>query len=304
VTAVVKMLNPPALAPAGIVTVEGTDATAGLLLVTGRARSADCGDAIRTVANEPPLWPTVDVGFSVSDAGCACGVNVTGACIVVPFHDAVTVAVVGAETALVGSETEAENDPAAMNTDAGGVTAGELLDSVTDAPPGGACPVSMTIAVGWAPPVMLEGEIDSDLSAVGVIVIRPDADFELRVAVIVASTGAATCPACIWNCVHAVLPGIVIVAGTGAALGFELARAIVAPVGGTAEVSCTATHVVLPLATGFVVALTETGVGGAVLTVKLRTCDHAVSAAVVDDASPCADRTRQNFVPAVSDVSV
>ena len=137
-TALVKMLNPPAVAPAGIVTVGGTEASEGLVVATGRARSADCGDAILTVANEPPLWPTVDAGFSVSDAGCACGVNVTGAWAVVPFHDAVTVAVVAAGTALVESDTEAENAPGAMNTDAGGVTAGALLDSVTDAPPAGA----------------------------------------------------------------------------------------------------------------------------------------------------------------------
>ena len=69
---------------------------------------------------------------------------------------------------------------------------------------------------------MLEGEIDNDFSAGGVTVIRPDADFELSVAVIVASTGAGTCPACIWNWVHAVLPGILIDAGTGAALASEL----------------------------------------------------------------------------------
>ena len=69
VTAAVEMLNPPAVAPAGIVTVDGTVATDGSLLVTGSARSADCGEAIVTRANEPPLWPTVDVGFSVSDAG-------------------------------------------------------------------------------------------------------------------------------------------------------------------------------------------------------------------------------------------
>ena len=36
-------------------------------------------------------------------------------------------------------------------------------------------------------------------------------------AVIVAGVGDATCPACIWNCSHPVLAGIVTVAGTGAA---------------------------------------------------------------------------------------
>ena len=105
-------------------------------------------------------------------------------------------------------------------------------------------------------------------------------------AVIVAGVGDATCPACIWNCSHPVLAGIMTVAGTGAADWFELDRLIVAPAGPTAAVSCTATHVVSPLFNGLVVKLTDTGVGGAAPTVKLLAGDHAVSAAVVGEALP------------------
>jgi len=35
--------------------------------------------------------------------------------------------------------------------------------------------------------------------------------------------------------------------------------------------------------------------------VKVRVADHAVTAAVVGDAFPCTECTRQNFTPGVSD---
>ena len=48
-------------------------------------------------------------------------------------------------------------------------------------------------------------------------------------------------------------------------------------------------------------SVTDTGTGGAELTVNVPVADQAVSAAVVGEASPCAERTRQNFLPDVSD---
>ena len=59
-----------------------------------------------------------------------------------------------------------------------------------------------------------------------------------------------------------------------------------APAGPTAAVSCTATHVMSPLFSGLVVKLTDTGVGGAELTVKLLAGDHAVRAGSVGEESP------------------
>src|SRR2546428_4023241 len=120
-----------------------------------------------TVAKEPPPVPTVDVGSSVIDAGAGCGVNVTCACVLVPFQLAVTVAVVFVVTLLVGSGNETEKSPAFTNTVAGGVTAGELLVSVTAAPPAGARPLLITIAPACAPPLMVLGVIDRELSALG-----------------------------------------------------------------------------------------------------------------------------------------
>src|SRR6185369_10183804 len=117
----------------------------------------------------------------------------------------------------------------------------------------------------------------------------------------VTGVAAVTCPACTWKCIHAVLAGMVTVAGTGSTPRFELLRLIVAPPGGTAAVNCTATQVVSPLNSGFLAGVTETGTGGAELIVNVPVADQAVSAAVVGEESPCAERTRQNFVPAVSD---
>jgi hypothetical protein len=159
----------------------------------------------------------------------------------------VTVAVVFAMTPLVGIGNDAEKLPGATVTDAGGLTNGELLERLTTAPPAGACPLNITMPCGCAPPLIVAGEIVSDFNEGGCKVNCAEAEAELRVAVSVTGVGAVTWPACSWNCVHAVLPGIAIVAGTGTAPGLELLKLIVAPPDGTAAVSCTATKVVSPL---------------------------------------------------------
>jgi hypothetical protein len=152
-----------------------------------------------------------------------------------------------APTAFVGIGNEAEKLPASTTTDVGGLTAGELLVSVTTAPPADACPLSITIPCGCAPPLMVLGEIVSVFNEGGCKVNCAAAEPELSVAVSVTGVGVVTCPACTWNCIQAVLPGMVTVAGTGSALGFELLRLIVAPPAGTAAVNWIATIVVSPL---------------------------------------------------------
>jgi hypothetical protein len=79
-TEVVKILKPPVVEPAGIVTPLGTEAIEGLLLATCKTVSVDEGDAIVTRAEELPPVPTVVVGLSVNDEGGCCGVSVTCAC--------------------------------------------------------------------------------------------------------------------------------------------------------------------------------------------------------------------------------
>jgi hypothetical protein len=83
-TAVVKMLKPPVVEPAGIIMPLGTEATDGLLLETWSIWSVDEGDATVTVAKELPPAPVVEVGLSVSDEGGGCGVSVTCACAMAP----------------------------------------------------------------------------------------------------------------------------------------------------------------------------------------------------------------------------
>jgi len=236
-TADVKMLKPPFVAPAGTIMVFGTEATAGLLLDTWNVVSVDCGEAMVTVANEPPLCPTVEVGDSVSDAGCGCGRSVTCPCALTPFQLAVSVAVVGAATAFVGSGNETEKSPGATVTVAGALSAGESLDKRTTAPPAGAWPSSITMAQAAAPPLMLLGEMDTDRSDGGSTVSCMDAVVPLKVAERVTGVGDVTCPAWIINCVQAVLAGIGTEGGSGTAPWSELARGMLAPPGLTAAVS-------------------------------------------------------------------
>ena len=152
-----------------------------------------------------------------------------------------------AVTLLVESGNEADGLPGSTLTVDGGVTNGELLDKVSVAPLAGAWPLSMMMHWGCAPPVIVLGEIVSDLNAAGSRLNCAEADPPLNEAVSVIGVAAVTCPACTWNWVQAVLPGIVIVGGAGNKLGFELFRLTVAPPAGTAAVNWTATHVVSPL---------------------------------------------------------
>ena len=159
--------------------------------------SVGCAVAIDTVANELPPRPTVEVGLSEIAVGATAGRSVTGADAPTPFHVAVTTAVVVVATLFVRSGNDTEKLPASTNTDGAGVTAGESLDSPTIAPPGGAWPVSITIAQGCAPPVIDDGEIVTDFNAVGCTVSVPDADLPFSEAVIVAGVGDVVWPACI-----------------------------------------------------------------------------------------------------------
>ena len=97
-----------------------------------------------------------------------------------------------AVTPLVGMGNEAEKLPGSTVTDAGGLTVGELLERLTTAPPAGACPLNITMPCGCAPPLMVDGEIVSDLNEVGCRVNCVEAEAELSVAVIVTGAGAVT----------------------------------------------------------------------------------------------------------------
>ena len=116
VTRVVKMSKPPAITPAGIMTLLLIRATAGFELVIGKTTSVVAGDAMVTVANDPPV-PVTEVGFKVRVAGGGTGVKVICDCALAPFQVPVIVAVVLVVTALVGMEAEAEKSPGNTVTD-------------------------------------------------------------------------------------------------------------------------------------------------------------------------------------------
>jgi hypothetical protein len=144
----------------------------------------------------------------------------------------------------------------------------------------------------------------SSFSVGGRIVIWLEAESPLSVAVSVTTVGDVTCPTVNGNCVHACVPCIEIVAGTGATDGWELESAIVAPLAGTPAVSCIATIPDAPLyitISELPSGAIETGTAGAELIVNRPVADQAVLAFVVGDARPCCDSTRQNFGPDVSD---
>ena len=199
---------------------------------------------------------------------------------------AVTVAGVLAVTLVVGIWNTTEGLPAATVSAAGAWTAGELLLKVMEAPLAGATPLSMAIAWTEIPPLNVVGEMESDLMDGGNTVSCAEAEPELSEAAMVTGVSLVTWPAVIWNCIHAVLAGMVTVAGTGAALGSELVKLITAPLDGAAVLSWICTKVELPLYKGLLVKASETGAAGAWLTVKLPLADHLVTAAVVGDASP------------------
>jgi hypothetical protein len=123
---------------------------------------------------------------------------------------------------------------------AGVLAAGELLERLTTAPPGGAAPVSITITDVAAPPVMGLNTL-MDLSAGGCTVKLTDADVELYVAVSVTGVGALTAPTWNRNCSNAAPAGRVKVAGTGAAVGLLLERLTTAPPCGAGPVNWTET---------------------------------------------------------------
>lgn len=160
---------------------------------------------------------------------------------------AVTVAGVLAVTLVVGIWNTTEGLPAATVSAAGASTAGELLLKEMDAPLAGATPLSMAMAWTEIPPLNMVGEMESDLIDGGNTVSCVEADPELSEAVMVTGVCAVTCPAFIWNCIHAVFAGMVTVAGTGAALGSELVKLMTAPLDGAAVLSWICTHVELPL---------------------------------------------------------
>ena len=167
-TALVVIVNGALVAPAGTVTLAGTEATDGLLLESATcAPPAGAGAFNVTVPVEFCRPPITVVGFSVSEDRTG-GITVSVVVWIAPPEDAEIVTGVEAATALVVAVNVVLLAPAGTVTLPGTVAAGLLLDSVTGAPPAGAGPFSVTVPVELLPPVTVVGFTPSEETTGGV----------------------------------------------------------------------------------------------------------------------------------------
>src|SRR5262249_40320382 len=292
----VNTRNPPAVAPAGMMTKLFVVATAGLLVESASCRSTDCGAAIVTTPSEP-VFPTVVVGFNVIVAGGCDGVSVSGAVTVVPFQLAVSVTGVVTDTADVGTFRLSVGCPAGTSTVGGGVTAGELLDRLTSAPPGRASPFRNPMTPAVVPPVSV-AVTDSDLSDGGCTVSATEDEDAPIEAVIVTGVGAVTWPTLKLNGSIANPAGNGTLAGTVIA-GLLLVSVATVPPAGAEAASWTWPLQESPLNGVALTTVTPVTAGGAAAIVNEPGVGPAGTADVSGLAAPWNERTRQNLVPAV-----
>jgi len=149
-TATVLTVKVAVLRPAGTVTLAGTVAA---VFTVDRVISAPSGGAAPlkvTVAVED-AWPTTVAGLRAIELRAA-GVTVRFALLVTPEYAADTAPVALAVTPEVVTANVALVAPAGITTLAGTTAAGLVSERVIVAPPGGARPVRVTVAVELLPP--------------------------------------------------------------------------------------------------------------------------------------------------------
>jgi hypothetical protein len=173
VTTVVLTVKVALVAPAGTVTLAGSQAAPSLTDSMTVAPPAGAGPLSVTVpVEEAP--PTTVVGFSVSDESvAAAGVTVSEAVRATPLYDAEIVTDVDELTGLVLTAKVAVVAPLATVTLDGTVaTLVLLLESDTTAPPLGAGALKVTVPVDEFPPATLAGLTLSEdsVAAAGVTV--------------------------------------------------------------------------------------------------------------------------------------
>ena len=158
------------VAPDGIVTLEGTVATAVLLLDSVTTAPAPGAGPFKVTVpvEEPP--PRTEVGLKETEVSVA-AVTVWVAVRVVPPYIAEMLTDVLAATGIVVTMNVAVVALAGMVTLVGAfATAVLLLESVTVAPPAGAGPLSVTVPVEELPPRTEVGLNETEESAAGVTV--------------------------------------------------------------------------------------------------------------------------------------
>lgn len=170
----VETVNDAVVAPAGMVTVAGTEAMKGMLLerVTW-IPPAGAGPVKVTVPVELPPARML-VGFRVKDARDTVPDRMDSvAVLVTPFRLAVIRAFVDEVTVSVVTVKVAVALPAATLTDDGTIADKLLLERLTERPPAGAGPVRVTVPVDGLPPTTDVGFSDTDDNAAGGVMVSP-----------------------------------------------------------------------------------------------------------------------------------
>jgi hypothetical protein len=158
VTALVVTVNVALVAPAATVTLPGTvaaDAPLERETIAPPLLAAPLSVTV-PVDGDPP-FTVAGLSATEDSATAVAGFTVSKVVLVVPPYEAEMVTGVATATALVVTVNVALVAPAATVTLAGTAAADALLERETIAPPLGAPPLSVTIAVEDAPPLTLVG---------------------------------------------------------------------------------------------------------------------------------------------------
>jgi hypothetical protein len=259
------------LAPAATVTVAGT--VAALLVVVNDTTSAAAVTPFKVIVPVDVFPPIKVLGLKVTELRAG-GFTVKVADVLdTPLYDPETVPVVAALTGVVVTVKVAVFCPARTVTVAGVAAAAFVVVIATTAPPVGAVPFKVTVAVEDTPPKTVAGLMLNDRSAAGVTVrfafrVMPEYEAEMAVVELDAT------PEVEIEKVALVAPAATVtLAGTVATAGSAMDSATTVPPTGAAFVNVTVPVTLAPLTTvvGLRLNVDRFTTGGAV-TVNVAVC--------------------------------
>ena len=232
VTPFVVAVNPIVSWPAATVTDLGTT-TAALLEDSVTTNPVEAALPVRLTVPADETPPVTVEGVTLTRASTA-GVTVRVAVAVTLFSDAVTVAVLDADTPEVVTVNVPESAPAAMMTEAGTVATVPEIDRATVVPPAPAAPVRVTVPVELEPPPTEAGFRVTETRVAGVRV--SGAVFDPVVPAVILTTVVEFTPLVVTVNVAVVAPeAMSTVAGTTALTLSEKRGVAKPPVGAVAE---------------------------------------------------------------------